>query len=79
MLLYEVTADGFLRHMVRAIVGSLVDVGRRRQPSEWITRLLAGGDRSAAGRTAPAHGLFLVSVDYPEASGAAPDALAAEP
>ena len=58
--------------MVRAIVGSLVDVGRGRHPPDWIARLLDSRDRSDAGRTAPPHGLFLMSVDYP-------DALAAEP
>jgi tRNA pseudouridine38-40 synthase len=72
VLEYHVSADGFLRHMVRAIVGSLVDVGRGRQSSDWILKVLQSRDRSAAGRTAPAHGLFLVGVEYP-------DALAAEP
>jgi tRNA pseudouridine38-40 synthase len=64
LLTYDVTADGFLRHMVRAIAGSLVEIGRGRQQPEWMTDLLDSRDRSAAGRTAPAHGLFLVSVDY---------------
>jgi tRNA pseudouridine38-40 synthase len=64
LLLYETTADGFLRHMVRAIVGSLVDVGRGRQAPDWIGRVRDSRDRSAAGRSAPAHGLFLVAVDY---------------
>jgi tRNA pseudouridine38-40 synthase len=61
---YDATADGFLRHMVRAIVGSLIEIGRGRQPPEWIARVVGSRDRSAAGRTAPAHGLFLVCVDY---------------
>jgi tRNA pseudouridine38-40 synthase len=64
LLAYEVTADGFLRHMVRAIVGTLVEVGRGRQRPEWICDLIASRDRARAGRTAPAHGLFLVRVDY---------------
>jgi tRNA pseudouridine38-40 synthase len=72
LLLYEVTADGFLRHMVRAIVGSLVEIGRGRQPPEWIARVVASRDRSAAGRTAPALGLFLISVDYGGARPAEP-------
>jgi tRNA pseudouridine38-40 synthase len=50
--------------MVRAIVGTLVEIGRGwRQPDE-IASLLAGGARADAGATAPPHGLFLVSVDY---------------
>ena len=64
LVCYEVTGSGFLRHMVRAIVGSLVEVGRGRQSADWIARALASHDRSAAGPTAPAHGLFLVRVSY---------------
>ena len=64
MLTYEVTGAGFLRHMVRIIVGSLVEIGRGRQPIEWISRVIASRDRAAAGPTAPPHGLFLVRVDY---------------
>ena len=60
----DIRADGFLRHMVRAIVGSLVDVGRGRREPEWIDDVLASRDRSQAGRSAPAEGLFLVSVEY---------------
>ncbi len=64
LVTYEVEGDGFLRHMVRAIVGSLVDVGRGRRSQEWMRDLIASRDRSQAGRTAPAHGLFLVCVGY---------------
>jgi len=64
LITYEVTGDGFLRHMVRGIVGTLVDIGCRRRPAEWISEVIAGKRRSAAGRTAPAAGLFLVRVDY---------------
>src|SRR5260221_4049012 len=60
----DVRADGFLRHMVRAIVGSLVDVGCGRRAPEWIDDVLASRDRSQAGRSAPARGLFLVTVEY---------------
>ena len=63
-IVYEIAGDGFLRHMVRAIVGSLVDVGRGRQPVEWMTEVLASRDRTRAGQTAPAAGLFLVGVEY---------------
>ena len=63
-LAIEIEADGFLYNMVRNIVGTLIEVGRRKQPPQWIDELIAQRDRSAAGQTAPAHGLFLVRVDY---------------
>ena len=62
----EAAADGFLHHMVRAIVGTLVECGTgRRDPSE-IPAILAASDRSAAGPTAPACGLYLAGVRYPD-------------
>ncbi len=64
LLAYEICGDGFLRHMVRAIVGTLVEVGRGRRDPETIAALLHDGQRAEAGRTAPAQGLFLVRVDY---------------
>ncbi len=64
VVVYEVTGNGFLRHMVRIIVGSLVEVGRGRQSPEWISIVIAGRDRALAGPTAPPHGLFLVCVEY---------------
>ena len=64
LLTYEISGDGFLRHMVRAIVGTLVEIGRGWRQPEEIPALLAGGTRADAGATAPPHGLFLVSVDY---------------
>ncbi len=61
---FVISGDGFLRHMVRNIVGTLVEVGQgRRDPSE-VGAILAVGDRSAAGPTAPARGLFLKEVLY---------------
>jgi tRNA pseudouridine38-40 synthase len=70
LLVYETIADGFLRHMVRALAGSLVEVGRRQHPADWIARVLESRDRRSAGRTAPAHGLFLVRVAYADALAA---------
>ena len=64
LLMYEVTADGFLRHMVRAIVGTLVEIGRGWRPVDSMAQLLEGGTRAQGGATAPPHGLFLVRVDY---------------
>ena len=61
------SADSFLHHMVRNIVGSLVEVGRGAQPVSWMADLLAGRDRSLSGPTAPPHGLVLVRVLYREA------------
>jgi tRNA pseudouridine38-40 synthase len=61
---YEVTGNGFLRHMVRAIVGTLVEIGRGWRPRDSMAQLLDGGARADAGATAPPHGLFLVRVDY---------------
>lgn len=64
LLTYEIAGDGFLRHMVRAIVGTLVEIGRGWRQADEVSTLLAGGTRAEAGATAPPHGLFLVSVDY---------------
>jgi tRNA pseudouridine38-40 synthase len=63
-MVLRVHGDGFLRHMVRAIAGTLVDVGLGRWPASEVAAILAARDRSAAGRSAPPHGLFLVHVGY---------------
>ncbi len=64
--IFEIEADRFLRHMVRIIVGTLVEIGRgRRLPADMAT-LLKAGDRAQAGPTAPAQGLCLLHVSYPE-------------
>jgi tRNA pseudouridine38-40 synthase len=64
LLSYEVDGNGFLRHMVRAIVGTLVEIGRGWRPPDAVRTLLEGGRRAQAGPTAPAHGLILVKVEY---------------
>jgi len=64
LLHYEVTGDGFLRHMVRALTGTLVEIGRGWRAPDSIQTLLTRRRRAEAGATAPPHGLFLVSVDY---------------
>jgi tRNA pseudouridine38-40 synthase len=65
-LAIEIEADGFLYNMVRNIVGTLIEVGRRKQPPQWIDEVFEQRNRNAAGQTAPAHGLFLARVDYAE-------------
>jgi tRNA pseudouridine38-40 synthase len=63
-LFLEVSADGFLYNMVRAIAGTLINVGRGYWRDECVAEILMARDRRRAGPTAPAHGLFLVRVDY---------------
>ncbi len=65
LLVYRVTGSGFLHHMVRNLVGTFVDAGAGRLAPEAIPAILAARDRRAAGRTAPARGLLLLSVEYP--------------
>jgi tRNA pseudouridine38-40 synthase len=60
-----ISADRFLHHMVRNLVGSAVDVGRGARPVAWMAQVLTSRDRTRAGPTAPAHGLVLVRVRYP--------------
>lgn len=64
LLAYEVTGEGFLRYMVRALTGTLVEIGRGWRDPASMRDLLDGGRRADAGATAPPHGLFLVAVDY---------------
>jgi tRNA pseudouridine38-40 synthase len=63
-LVMQIEGDGFLRHMVRNIVGTLVEVGIGRWPAPIIAEILHARDRTLAGPTAPARGLFLVRVLY---------------
>jgi tRNA pseudouridine38-40 synthase len=60
----EIEADGFLYNMVRSIVGTLVNIGRGRWPVEAMRQIIEGQDRTRAGETAPAEGLYLVRVRY---------------
>ena len=60
----DVVGDGFLRHMVRIMVGTLVSVGTGQRSVGTIAKVIASRQRERAGVTAPAHGLFLVAVDY---------------
>lgn len=65
----EVEGTAFLKHMVRTIAGTLVEVGKGRQRPEWTGEVLASRDRTRAGPTAPAHGLTLMEVRYGEGEG----------
>jgi tRNA pseudouridine38-40 synthase len=65
LIVLRIQADGFLRHMVRAIAGTLVEVGEGRREAAAMAALLEARDRAAAGATAPPHGLVLMRVLYP--------------
>lgn len=62
---FRITANRFVRNMVRAIVGTLVEVGQGKRKAESMKALLLKGDREEAGSSAPAHGLYLSRVEYP--------------
>ena len=63
---FEITANRFLRNMVRAVVGTLIDVGRGRISIDDFRRVIEGKSRSNAGESMPAHALFLERIDYPD-------------
>lgn len=65
-LVFTITANRFLRNMVRAIVGTLVEVGRGRHEPEWVLDVMASRDRCRAGQSVPGHALFLTRVHYPD-------------
>lgn len=69
LVIIDVAANAFLHHMVRNIAGVLIDVGTGGKPVSWTRELLSLRDRSRAGVTAPANGLFLIQVDYPAIHG----------
>lgn len=64
LILFDLQANAFLHHMVRNIVGVLIEVGRGARPPEWVAEVLQTQDRKAAAATAPPHGLYFVGVDY---------------
>ncbi|QKI88855.1 tRNA pseudouridine(38-40) synthase TruA [Thiomicrorhabdus xiamenensis] len=68
-ILIDIQANAFLHHMVRNIVGSLIEVGKGHQPIQWLADLLALQDRTQAAPTAPAEGLYFVNAIYPEGLG----------
>ena len=63
---FEITADGYLNHMVRIIVGTLLEIGAGDREAEEMAQILESGDRKNAGQTLPAQGLFLKKVTYEE-------------
>lgn len=65
-LWFDVTANAFLQHMVRNIAGSLIEIGSGKREIEWMTDVLNAKDRTRGGITAPANGLYLVGVEYPD-------------
>lgn len=65
-LVFTITADRFLRNMVRAIVGTLLEIGKGKLDAADMKRIIEAKDRSAAGFSVPAHGLFLEKVIYPK-------------
>ena len=65
LLVFRIEADAFMRNMVRALVGTMLEVGSGRRTTESFTQLLNGAPRDEGGETAPAHGLYLESVSYP--------------
>lgn len=69
LIVVDIQANAFLHHMVRNIVGALLEVGQGERPVEWIAELLQQGVREVAGITAPANGLYLVAVLYPQHFG----------
>jgi tRNA pseudouridine38-40 synthase len=65
-LIFTITADRFLRNMVRAIVGTMVNIGLAKLKPEDLREIIVSKDRSKAGFSVPAHGLYLVEIVYPE-------------
>ena len=66
-IIFDIQGNAFLHHMVRNIVGSILEVGLGKKPYDWINALIIAKDRTKAGVTSPSHGLYLVEVGYPQA------------
>lgn len=66
LVVLDIQANAFLHHMVRNITGSLIEIGLGAQSTDWLEKLLATEDRRLAAATAPAAGLYLVDVHYPD-------------
>jgi tRNA pseudouridine38-40 synthase len=66
LIVLDIQANGFLHHMVRNIVGALLEIGEGLRPIEWIDHLLAVQDRKEAGITAPPDGLYFINAYYPD-------------
>lgn len=65
-LVFHITADRFLRNMVRAIVGTLIEIGQNKYPVSYMHEVIKSEDRGKAGTSVPAHGLYLTRIKYPE-------------
>jgi tRNA pseudouridine38-40 synthase len=81
LVVVELEGNGFMKQMARSIVGTLVDVGLGKLSADDLARILESRDRRLAGPTAPAHGLYLYAVRYPDSSMAqieAPDSRRAQ-
>lgn len=65
-LIFYIRADRFLRNMVRAIVGTLLEIGQGKMQGEDLQKIIESRNRSEAGASVPAHGLYLTQVEYPE-------------
>lgn len=66
MIFIDIQANSFLHHMVRNIAGTLLEIGKKHKPIEWMVELLLAKDRTIAAPTAPAHGLYFVNAIYPD-------------
>ena len=65
-IVFEITADRFLRNMVRAIVGTFIEIGQGKMEVDKLHHIINSEDRSEAGASAPAHGLYLKNIEYPK-------------
>lgn len=65
-LIFTITANRFLRNMVRAIIGTMLEIGQQKLPVDELDAIIISKNRSNAGSSAPAHGLYLTQVNYPK-------------